>query len=86
MIVYNNRDSLSKALLPFRQHKKIGLIPTMGALHDGHLTIIEQALDDNDCVVVSILSTFLPHHKTRSTSVVSSILANQEQADFQICK
>ncbi len=54
MIVYNDRDSLSKALLPFRQHKKIGLIPTMGALHNGHLTIIKQALDDNDCVVVSI--------------------------------
>jgi len=54
MIVYNDRDSLSKALLPFRQHKKIGLIPTMGALHYGHLTIIKQALEDNDCVVVSI--------------------------------
>jgi pantoate--beta-alanine ligase len=54
MIVYNNRDSLSKALLPFRQNKKIGLIPTMGALHSGHLTIIAQALEENDCAVVSI--------------------------------
>ena len=54
MIVCNDRDSLSKALLPFRQHKKIGLVPTMGALHDGHITIIKQALEQNDCVVVSI--------------------------------
>jgi pantoate--beta-alanine ligase len=54
MIVYNDRDSLSKALLPFRQYRKIGLIPTMGALHNGHLTIIKKALEDNDCVVVSI--------------------------------
>jgi pantoate--beta-alanine ligase len=54
MIVYNDRDSLSKALLPFRKNKKIGLIPTMGALHNGHLTIIQKALEDNDCVVVSI--------------------------------
>ena len=54
MIVYNDRASLSLALLPYRQHKKIGFVPTMGALHDGHLTIIKQALYQNDCVVVSV--------------------------------
>lgn len=54
MIVCNDRDSLSKALLPYRKQKNIGLIPTMGSLHDGHLTIIKQALEENDCAVVSV--------------------------------
>jgi len=34
--------------------KKIGFVPTMGALHVGHISLIEAAVNDCDFVVVSI--------------------------------
>lgn len=34
--------------------KSVGLVPTMGALHDGHVSLMEKARGDNDVVVVSV--------------------------------
>ena len=55
MKIHNSKTSLKTTLLHFKKNKKsIGFVPTMGALHKGHLSLVKKALKENDCVVVSI--------------------------------
>ena len=39
---------------PRREGRRIGLVPTMGAFHEGHLELIRRARAENDVVVVSL--------------------------------
>lgn len=55
MEVFENAVSVSEQIIKLKTAgKKIGFVPTMGALHDGHLSLIEAARKDNDIVVASI--------------------------------
>ncbi|WP_372757032.1 pantoate--beta-alanine ligase [Mariniflexile sp.] len=55
MKVYTEKQQIVAAIDKFKAENKIlGLVPTMGALHEGHLALVQKALENNDYVVVSI--------------------------------
>ncbi|HWY11841.1 MAG TPA: pantoate--beta-alanine ligase [Bacteroidia bacterium] len=55
MIIVNSKIELGGILDQYRQKGKIiGFVPTMGALHQGHISLIESSLKNTDITVASI--------------------------------
>lgn len=54
MLIFTEIKSLQQKIKSLKNGTTIGFVPTMGALHEGHLSLVEKAKKENDIVVVSI--------------------------------
>lgn len=56
MVLNVNKISELKSILQSYRDKgnRIGFVPTMGALHKGHISLVERSVEENDITVVSI--------------------------------
>ncbi|MBQ0148273.1 MAG: pantoate--beta-alanine ligase [Flavobacteriaceae bacterium] len=55
MVVFNKKDELTPFIQNLKKEgKTIGFLPTMGALHEGHLSLAKLSIAQNDYTIVSI--------------------------------
>ncbi|GAB4230846.1 MAG: bifunctional pantoate--beta-alanine ligase/(d)CMP kinase [Stanieria sp.] len=82
MLLFEQITELRSYLASKRFKSKIGLVPTMGALHSGHVSLIQTAIAQNDTVVVSIFVNPLQFAPTEDLQKYP----RQLQQDLQLCK
>lgn len=55
MLIIRTKQELKEAILKQKQaNKTIGFVPTMGFLHEGHMSLVSHARKENDFVVMSV--------------------------------
>ncbi|MGG3873500.1 pantoate--beta-alanine ligase [Brevibacillus laterosporus] len=80
MITISTIKELREALsVQKRAGKTIGFVPTMGYLHDGHLSLVERAKSETDVVVMSIFVNPLQFGPNEDYSVYPRDLARDQK-------
>jgi len=54
MKIFYTKAALNAYLDAQKKNKQIGFVPTMGALHEGHLSLLKNCKEENDISIVSI--------------------------------
>lgn len=53
-VIHTIKDLQAELSVLKAQGKKVGLVPTMGALHAGHASLVKRSVDENEVTVVSV--------------------------------
>ena len=71
MKVFNKIVDLQNQLFEDRkQGKEIGLVPTMGALHEGHASLVRRSVKENGITVVSVFVNPTQFNDKNDTTVI----------------
>lgn len=55
MLIIKEAGELEEFVAHIRNNgQSIGFVPTMGALHEGHISLVERCVAENDCSIVSV--------------------------------